>query len=926
MRRAFGAGFFILAISLIFHVIYPSVAVAAPTLESLGRISEGLSVPSRLDTDTAGNLYVADPRQKTIFVFDKFGKPAAQFPVADLSGGGLAVTPDGKQLYASCSPLVRILDSSTGQLLGELTSSEHPFTSIGFIDIDPQGRIYVADTRQRVVFVFAADGSYLRQFGDPASSSGQFASIFALAVDPASSEVYVGDSLRSSSNQAKVMVFSPQGDLLRSLVADDEGGFGTPVLFFFGGITFDGEGNGYFPDTYHSNVRVMTLPQTYQTHIAMPPLLPGNMERPVDAAFDTLTNRLFVACDGSRIEVFGLNGAGNPNPNNPPGMPVLFDPIAGSETGSATPRLVFHNAEDPDNDTLSYDVRLFKDGEVVAGHDDLARQQPDSFAQVDQPLQENTQYTWSARARDASTSSAWSAEQSFYVNALQEAPATPELIVPQEVPELDGSGRLSWLASSDPDPHDTVSYRVEIFNDGDRLEPVAVHELASTFVTLAEFDTYALLVNGQTYAWQVAAIDNHELASEFSTVGQFTYSTTLLRVDADDPAAMVYLGGNQAYPGQLLGQVPVELRDFPAGVSSVVIEAPGYETFVRQIVPQVGSLTRVDAVLTPAPVPSLKDKSKTFLETGAPGVAPFLVDFDNDGLLDLLTGEAGGAVTLYPGVATRKELPAFAEGIILELPLIPGAVPFIADWDNDGRKDLLIGGDNGTISLFMNTADETAPVFDGGTLLQADGVPIAVAGRAVPFVIDLDGDKNKDLLVGTGSGEILYYRNLADDHAPQLAAAKELAKVPGAAVPFAVDWDADGIRDLLVSSDAGLVLFLQETGGSFSQTDLPLPEIYDPFTAWLKTRSARISERLPAPFLFVLDVDGKKGKDLLLGNSDGSILLFKSKAKVKKKKQTVRETKVDQEQAGSILAKNSLTEIRSALNDLLLKLRAKRGN
>lgn len=868
MRRVFCVGLLLSAISLVGAVICLSSAAAAPTLQSLGQINEGLSVPTRLDIDSSGNLYVADPRQKTIFVYDKYGKPIAELAVATLSGGGLAVTTEGTKLYAACGQEVLILDAKTGEQLGQLGGEATPFLAVGFIDVDPQGNIYVADTQQRKVLVFSPDGELLQQFGDPASATGQFASIFALAVDPASAEIYVGDSVRTYTSQSKVMVFSQEGELLRTYFSDDETIFGTPPLFFFGGITFDQQGQAYFLDTYRSDVRIVQLPSTYQASFAMPSLLPGNMERPVDAAFDTSTQRLFVACDGGRVEVFGLNGAGNPDPNSPPGIPTLFHPIAGSETDTVTPQLTFQNADDPDQDVLKYDVTLNKDDVQIALYEDLPQFLPTSFAQVDLDLLENALYSWSARAKDASTASAWTAEETFYVNAVQEAPVTPEIVLPAEVPTLDGSGQLAWLASSDPDPYDTIRYRVDLFSAANQVDAVATHELTETLVTLSTFKNYSQLDVGETYSWQVTAIDNHDLASAPSVAGEFVYDTTSLLVEADIPEAQVYLGGNHAYAGRYLGQVPVELRDIATGSASVVVECPGYEPYVYQVTIEQGDQVVVNASLVAALEPAWKVNGSTLLETGQTEVVPFFVDFDNNGLIDLLIGDSSGAITLYQGVPT-DEIIAFSKGTVLDLPLVPGAAPFAADWDNDGRKDLLVGGSNGTITLFKNIGTENAPQFDEGLLQQAADGPITVSGKAVPILLDLDGDHDKDLLVGTGDGEILLFENTADDAQPTLAVAQPLASISDAAAPFAVDWNADGARDLLLTENGDLVVFLQGPDGSYAQKTIIRPRSMGGSKYKLFTLGSQ-------PFLFAFDLDNTRGKDLLVGNKEGTIQLFRS--------------------------------------------------
>jgi hypothetical protein len=56
------------------------------------------------------------------------------------------------------------------------------------------------------------------------------------------------------------------------------------------------------------------------------------------------------------------------------------------------------------------------------------------------------------------------------------------------------------------------------------------------------------------------------------------------------------------------------------------------------------------------------------------------------------------------------------------------AVPRVVDWNNDGKKDLVIGQyTNGNVRLYLNQGTNTAPVFNGFTLIQSGGVPITTS-------------------------------------------------------------------------------------------------------------------------------------------------------------------------------------------------------
>ena len=52
------------------------------------------------------------------------------------------------------------------------------------------------------------------------------------------------------------------------------------------------------------------------------------------------------------------------------------------------------------------------------------------------------------------------------------------------------------------------------------------------------------------------------------------------------------------------------------------------------------------------------------------------------------------------------------------------SAPAVLDWNNDGRKDLLVGDYYGYIELYLNQGTDARPSFNGGTRLTADGMPI----------------------------------------------------------------------------------------------------------------------------------------------------------------------------------------------------------
>jgi hypothetical protein len=216
------------------------------------------------------------------------------------------------------------------------------------------------------------------------------------------------------------------------------------------------------------------------------------------------------------------------------------------------------------------------------------------------------------------------------------------------------------------------------------------------------------------------------------------------------------------------------------------------------------------------------------------GFGPQLVDLDDDGHTDLLSGSWPGELFLFRGRPGRTFAPPemikdkrgeFINigGGIRERPgggiLIAGNAQFdrtsegtfvtyhgrrlestadkpiaitgtasalhAADWDGDGDLDLLVGDIRGNVYLVPNEGTAKAYAFGKERQLEAAGKPLHVNGDAGPFAADWDGDGDLDLLLGAGDGSVAWCRNTGTRAAPALAAAEQL--VPPGTITFGPD-------------------------------------------------------------------------------------------------------------------------------------------
>jgi hypothetical protein len=90
------------------------------------------------------------------------------------------------------------------------------------------------------------------------------------------------------------------------------------------------------------------------------------------------------------------------------------------------------------------------------------------------------------------------------------------------------------------------------------------------------------------------------------------------------------------------------------------------------------------------------------------------------------------AVILGAGVA-KGGAPELEEGVRIQengKPIdvkVGHLVPVVVDWDQDGKKDLLVGQFlGGKIRFYRNTGSDDAPLFNGFSFLRAGEVEISL--------------------------------------------------------------------------------------------------------------------------------------------------------------------------------------------------------
>jgi len=209
--------------------------------------------------------------------------------------------------------------------------------------------------------------------------------------------------------------------------------------------------------------------------------------------------------------------------------------------------------------------------------------------------------------------------------------------------------------------------------------------------------------------------------------------------------------------------------------------------------------------------PAFREAGELALE-GAYHNAPAFGDLDGDGDLDIVLGTWRKELRLLENVgsATRPEF-RLADSAFVVLTRGSNATPALADIDDDGDLDLFVGESSGSLNFYENVGTATAARFE---LVSDEYAEIDGGRRTVPTLLDEDGDGDLDLVLGTESDGILFYRNEGDRRTPRFVRAESPYPAPDALPVFVTptfgDVDGDGDLDLVTGgAGGGVYLFIR---------------------------------------------------------------------------------------------------------------------
>ncbi|MBI3208560.1 MAG: VCBS repeat-containing protein [Candidatus Solibacter usitatus] len=290
---------------------------------------------------------------------------------------------------------------------------------------------------------------------------------------------------------------------------------------------------------------------------------------------------------------------------------------------------------------------------------------------------------------------------------------------------------------------------------------------------------------------------------------------------------------------------------------------------------------------------------------------PVAIDWNGDGKLDLIAGTSAGYIQYFENTGTR-ERPEFTDRgnltaggkVIRRIAGPNGSVqgpaeekwgysnPSVADWDLDGKLDLLVNDIWGDVVWYRNTGTRTEPRLAPAQMVEVEwaGAPpkpdwiwwqpkpkqLVTQWRTTPKVFDWDGDGLPDLVMLNHQGYLCLYRRARSNGKLILLPPERIFVTPngrflnlsngragasGRRKIEIADWDGDGQNDLITDSDNGPVWY-RNTG----TRERPVMQLMGTIVA------APLRGHNPTPNVADWNGDGKL--DLMVGAEDGFFYYF----------------------------------------------------
>ena len=287
------------------------------------------------------------------------------------------------------------------------------------------------------------------------------------------------------------------------------------------------------------------------------------------------------------------------------------------------------------------------------------------------------------------------------------------------------------------------------------------------------------------------------------------------------------------------------------------------------------------------------------------GAYPAVIDYNNDGLKDLLIGNYGyfnnsnpsSQLALLRNIGSQTEpnfevinrdyggLSSIALDTILN-ETVNGLYPTLADLDNDGDVDMVLGDNNGKLHYFKNNADDGQDAFF--ELETVNFFSIDIGQHATPFLYDINNDNLYDLIIGQVNGTLSYAENTGTANDPIYNSLMEDfggisvnndESLYGFSTPYVFEQNNE--INILIGSESGRIYHYRSVDNNLSNNfDL----ISDDFQG--------INEGKNTAVLFE-DFTADNKRDLFLGMETGGLFYFKNDSNATSTNKNIYKSSID---------------------------------
>lgn len=247
-------------------------------------------------------------------------------------------------------------------------------------------------------------------------------------------------------------------------------------------------------------------------------------------------------------------------------------------------------------------------------------------------------------------------------------------------------------------------------------------------------------------------------------------------------------------------------------------------------------------------------------------------DWDGDGWMDLFVCEEDGRVAFLRNTGHRNagtlvfDSPYYLRAARDEVSFGILSTPFVVDIDDDGDQDIVTGNSAGYVAIIENLSGSgtAEPKWDEPKLIEIDGAPLRLMagdngsvqgpcerkwGYTCLTVADWDGDGLYDIMLNSIRGEVVWCRNTGSRRVPAFGFPQPVAvdwegaqpelkygwlKPFGSkglltqwrTTPCMVDWNGDGLVDLVMIDTEGFLALYERAIRNGKRVLLPPKRVF----------------------------------------------------------------------------------------------------